>query len=132
MVPEHVPLGPEWKDRPKDSVYHFLVPDEGMAAFDTDKVIKGLAPTEVQAIKEWRKDFCKPFDKGEVVKLVELSDAVDALWKQVIKERQRAASLTNQPIPVWGKRRRKTRWSTSPPRRRWRRNWSGSTPPTAG
>jgi hypothetical protein len=102
MVPEHVPLGPEWKDRTKDSVYHFLVPDEGMAAFDTDKVIKGLAPTEVQAIKEWRKDFCKPFDRGEVAKLIELSDAVDDLWKQVIRERQRAASLTNQPIPVWG------------------------------
>jgi hypothetical protein len=101
-VPEHVPLGPEWKDRPKDSVYHFLVPDEGMAAFNTDKVIKGLAPNEVQAIKDWRKDFCKPFDRGEVAKLIELSDAVDSLWKQVIRERQRAATLTNQPIPVWG------------------------------
>src|SRR5262249_42733027 len=102
MVREHVPVGPEWKERPKDSVYHFLVPDEGMAAFDTDKVIKGLAPTEVQSIKEWRKEFCKPFDKGEVAKLIELSDAVDALWKQVIRDRQRAANLTNQPIPVWG------------------------------
>ena len=102
MVLEHVPLGPTWQDRPKDSVYHFLVPDEGMAAFDSDKVIKGLAPKEVQAIKEWRKEFCKPFDKGEVAKLIELSDAVDALWKQVISERQRAAERTNQPIPVWG------------------------------
>jgi hypothetical protein len=102
MVPEHFPLGPEWKERAKDSVYHFLAPDEGMAAFDTDKVIKGLAPKEVQAIKEWRKEFCKPFDRGEVAKLIELSDAVDELWKRVIRERQRAASLTNQPIPVWG------------------------------
>src|SRR5262249_48541059 len=102
MVPKHVPLGPTWQDRPKNSVYHFLVPDEGMAAFDTDKVIKGLAPKEIQAIKEWRKDFCKPFDRGEVAKLVELTDAVDDLWKQVIRERQRAARLTNQPIPVWG------------------------------
>jgi hypothetical protein len=102
MVPEHVPLGPKWQDRPKNSVYHFLVPDEGMAAFDTDRVIKGLAPKEVQAIKEWRREFCKPFDKGELAKLIELSDAVDALWKQVINERRRAVSLTNQPIRVWG------------------------------
>jgi hypothetical protein len=102
MVPEHVPLGPTWQDRPKDSVYHFLVPDEGMAGFDTDKVIKGLVPEGVRAIKAWRRDFCKPFDKGEVVKLIELSDAVDALWKQVIRERRRAAERTNQPIPVWG------------------------------
>jgi hypothetical protein len=102
MVPEHIPLGPTWQDRPKDSVYHFLVPDEGMAAFDTDKVIKGLTPKEVQAIKEWRKDFCRPFDRSDVAKLVELSEAVDALWKQVVRERQRAAEKTSQPIPVWG------------------------------
>jgi hypothetical protein len=73
-----------------------------MAAFDADKVIKGLAPAEVKAIKEWRKDFCKPFDEGEVAKLIELSEAVDALWKQVISERRRAVQKTNQPIPVWG------------------------------
>ena len=102
LVPEHVPLGPTWQDRPKNTVYHFLVPDEGMAAFDGDKVIKGLAKDEVKAIKDWRKDFCKPFDKQEVAKLVELSDAVDGLWKQVILERRKAAEKTNQAIGVWG------------------------------
>jgi hypothetical protein len=102
LVPEHVPLGPAWQDRPRNSVYHFLVPDEGMAAFDSDNVIKELAQAEVKAIKEWRKEFCKPFDKGEVAKLIELSNAVDALWKQVIQERSKAARQTNQPIPIWG------------------------------
>jgi hypothetical protein len=102
LVPTHVPLGPTWQDRPKNTVYHFLVPDEGMAAFDSDKVIKELAKTDVEEIKTWRKDFCKPFDKGEVAKLTELSDAVDALWKQVIQERRQAAQKTNQPIAVWG------------------------------
>lgn len=43
-IPEHIPLGPEWRDRPKDSVYHFLVADAGMAAFEKDKVIKDLVP----------------------------------------------------------------------------------------
>jgi len=37
-----------------------------------------------------------------VAKLIELSDAVDGLWKQVIRERQKAVERTNQPIPVWG------------------------------
>ena len=102
LVPEHVPLGPTWQERPENSVYHFLVPDQGMAAFDGDKVIKELAKDEVKAIKDWRKDFCKPFDKQEVAKLIELSDAVDGLWKQVIQERRKAAEKTNQPIGVWG------------------------------
>src|SRR5262249_11593743 len=102
LVPDHVPLGPGWQDRPQNSVYHFLVPDEGMAAFAGGQLIRELAKEEVRAIKDWRKDFCKPFDREEVAKLIELSDAVDALWKQVIQERTKAAKQTNQPIPVWG------------------------------
>src|SRR4051812_30329648 len=43
LVPQSLKLGPTWEERPDDGVYHFLVPDEGMAAFDTDKVIKELA-----------------------------------------------------------------------------------------
>lgn len=102
LVPQSLKLGPTWEERPPDGVYHFLVPDEGMAAFDTDKVIKELAKDDVARIKDWRKDFCKPFEKHDVAKLLELSAAVDSLWKQVIKERQVASRKTNQPIPVWG------------------------------
>ncbi len=114
MVPEHVPLGPEWKDRPKGSVYHFLLPDEGMAAFDGDKVIKSLAKDEVKLIKDWRTDFCKPFDPTDAKKLSDLSDAVDELWKQVIKERRRASEATGQPIPVWGQEEPKEKTKTIP------------------
>ncbi len=114
MVPEHVPLGPEWKDRPKGSVYHFLLPDEGMAAFDGDKVIKSLAKDEVKLIKDWRTEFCKPFDRTEAKKLSDLSDAVDELWKQVIKERQRASEATSQPIPVWGQEEPKEKSKSIP------------------
>ncbi len=102
LVPQSLKLGPTWEERPSDGVYHFLVPDEGMAAFDTDKVIKELAKDDVARIKDWRRDFCKPFEKQDVAKLLELSAAVDSLWKQVIKERQVATRKTNQPIPVWG------------------------------
>jgi len=102
MVPEHVALGPEWKDRPKNSVYHFLVPDSGMAKFDSDKVIKELAPDDVKRIKEWRKDFCKPFDQYDTDRLIGLSDSIDELWKQVIRERREAIKKTNKPVDVWG------------------------------
>ena len=44
-APDAVPLG---QPRPSDdngpSIYHFLLPDKGMAAFDKDKVIKELGP----------------------------------------------------------------------------------------
>ena len=102
LVPESVPIGPEWKDRPRDSVYHFLVPADGMAAFDKDKVIKDLAPDDVKRIKDWRKELGKPFDSSDVKKLIELSDRIDELWKLVIEERRRASRETEQPIDVWG------------------------------
>jgi hypothetical protein len=102
LVPERVVMGPEWEERPKDTVYHFLLPDEGMAGFDKDKVIRELAREDIERIKKWRKDFCQPFDRAEGHKLVELSDGVDALWQQVIKERQRSAEQTEQAIGVWG------------------------------
>jgi hypothetical protein len=107
LVPDKVAVGPEWETRPKDSVYHFLVPDEGMAAFDKDKVIRELAKENTEQIKKWRKDFCQPFEKSEAHKLVELSDAVDALWQQVIRERQGAVAKTRQAIDVWGQKEKK-------------------------
>ncbi len=88
--------------RPAGSVYHFLLPDAGMAAFDGDKVIKELAPGEVQAIKDWRKGFVARMSADEVRNLQALSDRVDALWAQALAERQTMLARTRQSIPVWG------------------------------
>lgn len=122
-VPEPVPLhhspeeggdapgpdGVDWANwtappRPKGTIYHFLLPAEGMAAFDTDKgkVIKQLAPESVKRIKEWRKEFCKPFNKKDGERLEQISDAVDRLLAQVVRERVLATQETSDRIPVWG------------------------------
>lgn len=116
LVPEPVPLHhgkdappPEvdWASwtappRPKGTIYHFLLPAEGMAAFDKDKVIKQLAPESVKRIKEWRKAFCKPFNKNDAKRLEQISDAVDRLFAQVVRERVLATHETSDRIRVWG------------------------------
>ena len=116
LVPEPVPLyhgedGPpgneNWEHwtpppRPKGTIYHFLLPAEGMAAFDEDKVIKQLAPESVKRIKQWRKEFCKPLAKTEAERLEQISDAVDRLFAQVVRERVLATQETSDRIPVWG------------------------------
>ena len=117
LVPESVPLHHgedtpppdevDWANwtappRPKGTIYHFLLPAEGMAAFDKDKVIKQLAPESVKRIKEWRKEFCKPFKKSEAERLEQISDAVDRLFAQVVRERVLATQETSDRIPVWG------------------------------
>jgi len=88
--------------RPEGTIYHFLLPAEGMAAYDKDKVIKQLAPESVKRIKEWRKEFCKPFNKRDAERLEQISDAVDRLFAQVVRERVLATQETSDRIPVWG------------------------------
>jgi len=113
LVPEPVslcygkdgpPLDKHWTPplRPKGTIYHFLLPAEGMAAFDKDKVIKGLVPESVKRIKEWRKEFCKPFNRKDGERLEQISDAVDRLLAQVVRERALATQETSDRIPVWG------------------------------
>jgi hypothetical protein len=104
-APEPVPLGDgegNFAPRPSGTVYHWLLPDEGMAAFDKDKVIKELAPTEVQAIKDWRKDFTRKIPKTELNTMQALSNAADNLWEIHWREREVILARTKQDIPVWG------------------------------
>jgi hypothetical protein len=88
--------------RPRGSIYHFLLPDKGMAAFDSDKVIKELVPDAVAAIKEWRKEFTKKLSANEIAKLQAISDRIDDLWQRAVQERQTLLARTATPIQVWG------------------------------
>jgi hypothetical protein len=98
------------RPRPEGTIYHWLLPDAGMAAFDKDKVIKELAPAEVEAIKAWRKEFTKPFTAAEIKNLLVLSNQADAIWQKALDERRRFLENTYQPTPVWGQ----SQDSTSP------------------
>ena len=55
-VPERVMPGAQ---RQPETVYHFLLPDKGMANY-TDKVVKGLAGEQIASINAWRKEFVNP------------------------------------------------------------------------
>jgi hypothetical protein len=112
-APASCPLAPEEsanladspikiRPRPPGSIYHWLLPDAGMAAFDSDKVIKELAPRETESIKKWRREFTKPFSAAEIKNLVVLSDRAEELWQKALDERQLFLEKTHQPIQVWG------------------------------
>ncbi|MFH1858387.1 MAG: hypothetical protein ABH845_05750, partial [Candidatus Omnitrophota bacterium] len=47
-----------------------------------DRVVRGMAKKETEAIKQWRKDFIRPFKTGEIKTLLRMSDAVDKLWQR--------------------------------------------------
>ncbi len=97
-IPERVMPG---KGRPENGIYHFLLPDKGMANY-TDKVVKNMAKNEIDTIKNWRNDFCKEFKDHEIEMLKRLSSAVDVLWARHIREQRRVRKLTTDPLQVWG------------------------------
>ena len=101
-VPERVMPG---ATRPGNSVYHFLLPDPGMANYQ-DKVVRQIASTEMNTTKNWRRDFLRAFSKGQIKQLVELSDAVDRLWERHIGQLRTIRKQTASPLAVFGQEER--------------------------
>ncbi len=100
MRPTKVPVG---SPRPDATVWHFLVPDAGMAPFDQDKVVKALAPSAVAAIKDWRKKQSAPFEMLDEARLVQLSARVDVLFERHHADRDELLAATRQSVPLWGR-----------------------------
>jgi hypothetical protein len=88
--------------RPSDAIYHFLVPNAGMAPYDKDKVVAGLCKKEIETLKKWHKAMALPFTPIEVKRLQELCKVIDGLWSEHAKRRQGLAKKLAQPVRLWG------------------------------
>lgn len=87
-------------DRAADEIYHFLLPDPGMASY-SDKVAKSLYPEDFKRLKAWRTGFNKPLAPHEITRLLQLSDAIDTLWAQHTDQVLRDRASTEDPLPIW-------------------------------
>ncbi len=85
-------------------IYHFLVPDAGMAHYQ-DKIVKGLAEEQITIINKWRREFLKPFTDSQIRILEKLSNSVDRLWDKHTDQLRRLRESTTDPIHVFGKTR---------------------------
>lgn len=93
-------LDPMKPDRKETEVYHFLLPDEGMANY-TDKVAKSLYPEDFARIKAWRKEFIKPLAASEMKRLQQLSKAIDELWAKHTRLMKEDRERTEDPLVLW-------------------------------
>jgi hypothetical protein len=93
-------LNPMNPDRKETEVYHFLLPDEGMANY-TDKVAKSLYPDDFARIKAWRKEFIKPLAPSEIKRLKQLSEAIDKLWAEHTRLMKEDRERTEDPLVLW-------------------------------
>ena len=102
VAPERVPPAPgAAMRRPEGTVYHFLLPDPGMAGY-RNRDAKALEPEHFARIAAWRKEFLRGFDEGEIEELQALSDQVDKLWALHTEQLGADHRETEDPLPVWG------------------------------
>lgn len=86
--------------RRADEIWHFLLPDPGMANYG-DKDAKKLYPADFERLKSWRKAFCAPLAEHEVARLQQLSQCVQKLWEEHTKALARDRALTEDAVAVW-------------------------------
>ena len=100
-VPKRIGLGGSEGEAFADHhIWHFLLPDPGMAGC-SDKVVKALEPGHFERMKKWRKTFTSPLGKEEVGRARRLSRAVEDLWQQHAAELARVRVLTSDELHVW-------------------------------
>jgi len=93
-------LDPQAPTRKADEVYHFLLPDTGMANY-TDKVAKQLYKEDFDRLKHWRTAMNKPLEAHEIKRLQQLSDAIDQLWAEHAKQIALDRKRTEDPLALW-------------------------------
>lgn len=98
-APKRVPLGT--KRGVRSEVYHFLLGDTGMCNY-TDKVIKSLEEDNIKKMKEWNKEFTKPWTDDDIKSLLDLSEAIDKLWEEQVQLRKDVDAATQDTLSVYG------------------------------
>jgi hypothetical protein len=98
-APERIMPGS--KRMPRKQVYHFLTGDPGMSNY-TDKVIKGLAPDKIQAIKAWSRKFTSAYTEEDIQTLLRLSTVIDGLWAKQVELRKAVDEQTSDALSVYG------------------------------
>jgi hypothetical protein len=93
-------LDPQTPTRKADEVYHFLLPDTGMANY-TDKVAKQLYKDDFDRLKLWRTAMNKPLEAHEIQRLQQLSEAIDQLWATHAQQMAQDRALTEDPLTLW-------------------------------
>lgn len=93
-------LGWSGERRAIDEVWHFLLPDPGMSAYDQN-IVRPLAPEAWTAFAEWRREFVRPLDKDEIATVTRLSGVIDQLFEDVAERLQEVRREVNDDIAIW-------------------------------
>ena len=104
-------LDPQKPDRKPDEIYHFLLPDKGMADYK-DAVAKKLYPDDFQRLDAWRDGFKKPLDQHEINRLLQLSEAIDKLWAEHSEQLAQDRARTQDTCTLWPAKGEEVAWAS--------------------
>lgn len=93
-------IGWSGETRAPDEVWHFLLPDPGMCAYDAN-IVRPLAPDDWKTMVEWRKEFVRPLDADEAATVRRLSATVDTLFEDVADRLREMRGEVNDDITIW-------------------------------
>ena len=97
-APEKLPLGEAWEDT---QIWHFLLPFQGMTSYN-DKVLKQRYKPQIDAIKNWRNQFTKPFSLEDIERLQTLSAKVELLWQEHAQQLAELRAKTTDEYNIYG------------------------------
>ena len=87
---------------PSGTVYHFLLPDPGMAGY-RNKAAASYEADNFKRIREWRRTFCQPLTPDEITELETLSAHIDEMWALHTEQLAGDRRETEDSLPVWGR-----------------------------
>jgi hypothetical protein len=97
-VPDRVPLG---QLLPEGAVWHFLLPNDGMASYNP-KIVKALYPEDAKRLKDWSKEFNRKLSQDDYRSLTRLSAAADRLWLAHAQSLAELRDRTSNIFPIYG------------------------------
>ncbi|EDM25746.1 hypothetical protein LNTAR_15057 [Lentisphaera araneosa HTCC2155] len=100
--PKHLSFSGKGIRRREDQIYHFLLPDKGMVPSAGIKLLKAEYKDECTKVTDWKKEFIKPLDADELVKVKKISAKIDALLEKHYEHQQRINGLTSGKLTVFG------------------------------
>jgi hypothetical protein len=88
--------------RPEGHIWHFLLPDPGMADWN-GRAVRDIAAQQIARVREWRRRFISPnFEPQQVRILQRLSAAVDRLWQAHANQLCDIRARMTDTLDVWG------------------------------
>lgn len=101
-APKHLKFGKKGILRKDDEIYHFLLPDPGMASSGAIKLLKEAFPDEARRVAEWRREFCTPLQADEFALVQKISRAIDALLLEHYQVQKNIALITESNPQYFG------------------------------